>query len=204
MRRIQILHTLCDLYTSKLCGIGFVDPYTQESTIPKSLDINLARTISHCRLCPRSKIQNPKIGYINPNAKVIFIVEFAMGDGDVLLDSKSSQMLYNIANNVFQTQEFSVFSLLKCGTHESNEQERNQCKPYLIRQIQESSALCVIIFGNVVLESILGLDPSHKGTLLDVFGKKSVATYAISELLRNPTFKKEALKHFMLLQKFIK
>ena len=55
---------------------------------------------------------------------------------------------------------------------------------------------CVVLFGEVVLESLLALDPSHKGALLEAFGKKTIATHSIAALLRNPSLKKELPRAF--------
>ncbi|OBV29395.1 hypothetical protein BKN38_07320 [Helicobacter sp. CLO-3] len=206
----QNLKNLYALYVGKMCGAEFVEPLAQkaaqqiaQNSAMRALDSTLLSTIAHCHLCPRSKMQAPKAGYIQPESSIIFVVEFAMGEGAELFDSKGSQMLSNIAQNVFGAGmgAFSVFSLLKCGTHESSTQEREQCKPYLISQIKESSAKGVIVFGDVVLESLLGLDSTHKGVRLDLFGKHAIATHSISQLLRNPTLKKEALEHFLIMKK---
>lgn len=127
-----------------------------------------------------------------------------MGDESGLVDSKASQMLTNIAQRVFNLQHFSVLSLLKCAPHPPSSQEIELCKPYLISQIQALNASCLVLFGEVVLESLLGLDSSHKGALLDAFGKKAIATHSITALLRNPSLKKESLEHFGLLLGFCK
>ena len=112
-----------------------------------------------------------------------------------LFDSKGAQMLQNIAQNVFKTDKFSVLSLLKCATRESTQQEREACKPYLISQLSKSPAKAVVLFGEVVCESVLGLDFSHKGVALDLLDKKAIATYSLSQLLRNPSLKKQTLAH---------
>ena len=127
-----------------------------------------------------------------------------MGDESGLVDSKASQMLTNIAQRVFNLEHFSVLSLLKCAPHPPSPQEIELCKPSLISQIQTLNASCLVLFGEVVLESLLGLDSSHKGALLDAFGKKAITTHSIAALLRNPSLKKESLEHFRLLLGFCK
>ena len=204
---LDLKRQLYELYLARACGVEFVQPLQRVSANAQGLidshQSSLASTIAHCKLCPRSKGAHPQAGYIQASP-LVFVVELAMGDESGLVDSKASQMLTNIAQRVFNLQHFSVLSLLKCAPHPASPQEIELCKPYLISQIQALNASCLVLFGEVVLESLLGLDSSHKGALLDAFGKKAIATHSITALLRNPSLKKESLEHFGLLLGFCK
>lgn len=205
------IYKLYELYLAKSFGVDYIAQPTSQVAPSKSLESSLATQIKSCRLCARSKLDTPKLDYVRSDSVVVFVSEFAMGDmakssksnphnpyshfSPFLFDSKGAQMLQNIAQNVFKTDKFSVLSLLKCATRESTQQEREACKPYLISQLSKSPAKAVVLFGEVVCESVLGLDFSHKGAALDLLGKKAIATYSLSQLLRNPSLKKQTLAH---------
>ncbi len=199
-QQLAMLLELEELYFKQSCGVHFIDIKPIDTKPNVILDNNLADTIRHCHLCTRSKIAKPTIGYNIPNSKIIFIVETPMGDGNVLFDSKASQMICNIAKNIFNQESFSVFSLLKCGNQEIIDEQIALCKPYLITQTKQSQAQKVVIFGERIADAVLGLNASHKGVILDLYGKKAVVTYSILQLLRNPSLKKEAMKHFLILK----
>lgn len=195
---------LYELYVARACGVRFVEsPKAQQPVHVDHAQGALPSTIMHCRLCARSTHAKPQIGYIDERAAVLFVVETPMGHGAQMIDSKGSQMICNIAHKVFGVEHFSILSLLKCANHQPSAQEIELCKPYLITQIQQTSARCVVMFGEVVLESLLGLDSSHKGSLVSAFGKRALATHSIPALLRNPSLKKQALEHFGLLRQFL-
>lgn len=203
------IYKLYELYLAKSFGVDYIAQETPQVAPSKSLESSLAAQIKSCRLCARSKLDTPKLDYVRSDSVVVFVSEFAMGDmakppksaqnphilSPFLFDSKGAQMLQNIAQNVFKTDKFSVLSLLKCATRESTQQEREACKPYLISQLSKSPAKAVVLFGEVVCESVLGLDFSHKGVALDLLDKKAIATYSLSQLLRNPSLKKQTLAH---------
>lgn len=203
------IYKLYELYLAKSFGADYIAQETPQVAPSKSLESSLAAQIKSCRLCARSKLDTPKLDYVRSDSVVVFVSEFAMGDmakppksaqnphilSPFLFDSKGAQMLQNIAQNVFKTDKFSVLSLLKCATRESTQQEREACKPYLISQLSKSPAKAVVLFGEVVCESVLGLDFSHKGVALDLLDKKAIATYSLSQLLRNPSLKKQTLAH---------
>lgn len=208
------IYKLYELYLAKSFGVDYIAQCTPQVAPSKSLESSLAVQIKSCHLCARSKLDTPKLDYVRSDSVVVFVSEFAMGDmakptksnpqspsthsanfSPFLFDSKGAQMLQNIAQNVFKTDKFSVLSLLKCATRESTQQEREACKPYLISQLSKSPAKAVVLFGEVVCESVLGLDFSHKGVALDLLDKKAIATYSLSQLLRNPSLKKQTLAH---------
>lgn len=205
------IYKLYELYLAKSFGVDYIAQATPQVAPSKSLESSLATQIKSCRLCARSKLDTPKLDYVRSDSVVVFVSEFAMGDmakppksnphnppsnfSPFLFDSKGAQMLQNIAQNVFKTDKFSVLSLLKCANRESTPQERESCKPYLISQLSKSPAKAVVLFGEVVCESVLGLDFNHKGVALDLLDKKAIATYSLSQLLRNPSLKKQTLAH---------
>lgn len=203
------IYKLYELYLAKSFGVDYIAQETPQVAPSKALESSLAAQIKSCHLCARSKLDTPKLDYVRSDSVVVFVSEFAMGDmtkppksaqnphilSPFLFDSKGAQMLQNIAQNVFKTDKFSVLSLLKCATRESTQQEREACKPYLISQLSKSPAKAVVLFGEVVCESVLGLDFSHKGVALDLLDKKAIATYSLSQLLRNPSLKKQTLAH---------
>lgn len=206
---VQNLQKLYELYLNKSFGVEFIAQDTPRIVPSKQLESSLNQQIKSCHLCARSKLDTPKLDYVRNDSVVAFVSEFAMGDMTnppksnsvmpFLFDSKGAQMLQNIAQNVFKTECFSIFSLLKCATKQSTQEEITSCKPYLISQLSQSPAKAVVLFGEVVCEAVLGLDFSHKGVVLDLLGKKTIATYSLPQLLRNPSLKKQTLEHLQAL-----
>lgn len=205
----QNLQKLYELYLAKSFGVEFIAQDTPRIMPSKQLESSLNNQIKSCHICTRRKLDTPKLDYVRNDSVVAFVSEFAMGDmtnppksnslTPFLFDSKGAQMLQNIAQNVFKTERFSIFSLLKCATKQSTQEEIQSCKPYLISQLSQSPAKAVVLFGEVVCESVLGLDFSHKGVVLDLLGKKAIATYSLPQLLRNPSLKKQTLAHLQTL-----
>lgn len=190
---------LYNLYVQQMCGVRFVQPESKHPQV-RYFSTQINDVMRHCHLCQRSKVAKPTLGYIKPESKIIFIVEAPMGDRinnkDVLFDSRGAQMLTNIASNVFKQSIFSILSLVKCGSVPPTKEEIQVCKPYIIEQIKHHQADKIIIFGDMALETLLGLDSTHKGVVLDFLGKKVIATFSLTQLLRNPSLKKVAMEHF--------
>lgn len=212
---IESLYNLYKLYLAKSFGVDFISQATTSIAPSPRLESSFFSQIKSCHLCARSKLDSPKLDYVMQDSVVVFVSEFAMGDMSanaksnsqansqgfvpVLFDSKGSQMLQKIAQNVFKTNKFSILSLLKCATRQYTKDEIQSCKPYLISQLSQSQASAIVLFGEVVCENVLGLDFSHRGVVLDLLGKKAIATYSIPQLLRNPSLKKQTLSHLQTL-----
>ncbi|PAF43806.1 uracil-DNA glycosylase family protein [Helicobacter sp. 11S03491-1] len=206
MHDIQKMFYLRLLYYQKMLGEKYVDainlkPTTQSLSLPKS---SLQDIISHCVLCHRSKKALPAFGILPSNAKVIFVSQLPLiDDSNVFLPNKSAQMLQNIIQNIFalHTGEYGVLSLVKCNQGDSHiaNSEILMCKQYLDEQLRMDHTQIVVLLGELVLSHLLGLDfDDHNGRILLQKGKKFLATYSLGQLLKNPSLKKEAMKHFLL------
>lgn len=190
-----------------MCGVRYVELESKHLQ-NRHFSTSINDAISHCHLCYRSKLSKPTLGYIKPESNLIFITDTPMGDfvneKAILFDSRATQMLSNIANNVFKQADFSAISLVKCGKEVPNTNEANICKSYAIEQIKQLQASAIIIFGDLALDVLLGLDSTHKGVVLDFLDKKMITTFSITQLLRNPSLKKSAMEHFLLLKGYLK
>ena len=212
MENLKKLKELKELYVKRACGANFVEakileskPIVQNKTTNKGA--NLDDSIRHCKLCQIHTRKPPTLGYIKPESSIIFINDMPLGDmlknGANLFDNKASVMIKNIAEKIFCVKTFSLLSVIKCEADTFTPHEANICKNYLIEQLNLLNAKIVVAFGENVLSSIYGLDSSHMGVVLDLYNKKSIATFSVEKLLRNETLKKEAMKHFNLIKKFL-
>lgn len=208
---IQKLFQLRFLYYQRLFG----EKYTQNFGLPfQNHRLNLPKTslqniVENCSLCERSKSAKPSFGFLPLQAKIIFITELPLiNTSGVFLSNKSSEMLQNIIQNVFslQTNEYGVISMLKCDENNSkiHESEVTICKQYLNEQIIQASAKAVVLLGQSVLSHFLGLEfDLYNGRILPQGNKSFIATYSLGQLLKNPSLKKEAMKHFLLIKTIV-
>lgn len=205
---IQKLLQLRFLYYQKLFG----ERYTQNfSPQIQNHPLNLPKTslrdiVENCSLCGRSKGTKPNFGFLPSQAKIIFISELPLlSTSGIFLPNKSAKMLQDIIQNIFSLQvgEYGVISMLKCDENNSkfNEAEALICKQYLNEQIIQIHAKAIVLLGQSVLLHFLGLEfESYNGRIFSQSNKNFIATYSLGQLLKNPSLKKEAMKHFLLIK----
>ncbi|MDO7252840.1 uracil-DNA glycosylase family protein [Helicobacter cappadocius] len=207
MSQIQKILHLRLLYYQKMFGERYIDNInTQPSNVEVSVPmLSLEDTIAHCALCERSKTSKPSFGILPPKAKIVFISGLPLVDAfNHFVENRSSKMLQDIISNVFKLRapEYGVLSLVKCNENDLNvptDSDALICRQYLNQQMTLAPIKITILMGDFVLRHLLGVDfNQHKGRIFSEDGRNYLATYSLNQLLKNPSLKKEAMKHFLL------
>ncbi|PAF54354.1 hypothetical protein BKH42_00090 [Helicobacter sp. 13S00482-2] len=194
------------LYYQKMFGGRYTDNINVQSSdntlsVPM---VSLQDTIAHCALCERAKSSKPSFGIMPSKPKIVFISELPLTDAfNRFTENRSSKMLQDIISNVFMLDpsEYGVLSLVKCNQNQLNISDNHAftCKQYLNQQITSDSVRVILLMGDFVLRHLLGADfNQHKGRILSKQSRNYLATYSLNELLKNPSLKKEAMRHFLL------
>ncbi len=200
--QILKLLQLKQLYKRQACGEKYANAlFTPKSNAPIGQDINTL--IKNCSLCNRIKhCKAPNIGLINPQASICFISEIPLvSDTQAFVQNKSAIMLQNIITNVFKLplSQVSILSLIKCDPLNPHfeRSEILSCKDYALTQLQNLTPKVCVLLGDVVSEYILGNRLEHSRILWHN-NKKFLITYALNELVRNPSLKTQAHNDFLI------
>lgn len=192
---------LKQLYTLKSCMQGYTDTFKAPIQAPIQIEKNLELTIKNCSLCQRVKhCKEPSIGLAHPNAKLCFISDIPLLDErGHFIQSKSGIMLHNIIDKVFNLSldQVSILSLLKCDPQNPKIQkdELLSCMPFIHAQLSSLNPAIHILLGDNVSEHLLGGHFEHSRILWHN-GKKFLISYALNELIRNPSLKSRAKNDF--------
>lgn len=204
---------LKQLYLRKLVGERYCQniSYKNRSDIPLA-NFDLSEIVNNCSLCELSKCCKDRVyGKLDSDCDIVFITLMP-----VLQYSISYEMLSNIALKVFARRSFSVLSLIKCNTYsEVKDSHIMVCKEYLYKQINTINPRLIVLFGHEVAMKILCVDDELKdlkGRILDakIFENKNtnqskiIVTYAIYDLIKNLTFKKQAFEDFKAVREALK
>ncbi|MUU20193.1 uracil-DNA glycosylase family protein [Helicobacter pylori] len=174
----------------------------------KPLNKQVHESIENCNLCKRHQHSKPVIGLFNPTSKLAFITLTPMLDNQLhFLNNLKAVMLQSIIQKVFNypLKDCNILSLLKCDSNSLNlEEEINACLPHLIWQLDNSASKVIVVFGEVLPKRLLNLSKEESfGRIVSLKTKHFLSTYALEDMLKNPTLKKEALAHFKIALQFL-
>ena len=202
IQRLEKLRLLRELYLLRAFGHRYQEPSLKKEGSFSSFSAKNIE-IKHCHLCERSKTSEPIEGILNLEARLTFITELPIVNvKNEFLQTRSAKMLNDIWDHIFSKESISVLSILKCGS-ESNPKssEIEICKTHLHWQLDQIKQTHIICFGGT--ESLKIFD--YQDAML--FGKiqsykkhKLMVTYSLKDLIKNPSLKKEALKHLMAIK----
>lgn len=206
MSQVQKSLYLRLLYYQKMFGERYIDniniqPTQEKLNVPM---LSLEDTIAHCALCDRSKSAKPSFGVLPFEAKIVFISQLPLVDSSKrFIEGRSAKMLQDIISNVFMLnpQEYGILSVVKCNQNDlvAPDSDMLICKQYLNSQLSLTKSKVIVLMGDVVFRHLLGMDfNEHKGRIISEDNKIYLATYSLNQLLKNPSLKKEAMRHFLL------
>lgn len=189
------------LYKLRACNQNYADTFNTPIQTPPHIEKSLELTIKNCSLCQRIKHCNaPSIGLLHPNCTLCFITDIPLLDEkNNFIQNKSALMLQNIITNVFalSLDKVSILSLIKCDPHNPRTQKEEilSCAGFTHAQLTTINPAIHILLGDNVSEHILGARLEHSRILWHN-GKKFLISYALNELVRNPSLKAGAKNDF--------
>lgn len=200
---------LKQLYLRRLIGEKYCESIqfrvNKDSIFNKN---NLDSAINNCSLCDLSKVSKEKIsGICNSDSKIAFVTL-----KPILPFSISEEMIKNIANRVFGVESYSLLHIIKCNANTNIKDEHiSICKEYVKMQLDSIEPKLIILFGGEIakyllcscekLEDLRGRILRSKNLLNKE--REFIVTYAINDLLKNPSLKKLAFEDFKIAQEFL-
>jgi len=214
-RAIKLKH----LYLQKLINNRYMDEIKKfnidtKRDLPQNL-VALEKIVKNCSLCELSKSRTKTVfGEGNESAKIMFIGE-APGESEDMQGrpfvGRAGLLLEKIINTVLELQRDQVYiaNILKCRPPNNRVPEYTEaksCLPYLLMQIESVNPDLLVALGATAYK-ILTEDKSSiseiRGRVLEFGGRKLIATFHPSYLLRNPSAKKEAYQDFLTIRSYL-
>jgi DNA polymerase len=183
---------------------------TEDWTGASSLD-SLNQMICACVKCPLGQTRNKFVfGVGNPDADIVVIGEGPGADEDARGEpfvGAAGQLLNKILAAIQLTrEEVYICNIVKCrppGNRTPERHEIEQCKPYLLKQLDLIKPRFVLALGLTAANSILDRTARMgelRGKPHEVFGVTVIATYHPAALLRNPQWKRSTWEDVQLLR----
>lgn len=216
MDSYQNLALLENLYRLKALGYNYVDPITPNTptvgtSLPSSF-VQLNQSIAQCHLCDLCKSRRQSMsGYGNERASVMFVdayVSAAEDESNEYYAGRSGSMLRDMIEKVLGLSIEQVFitHAVKCkpfGFQTPSISECNSCFPYLSRQIEMISPSIIVALGNdaygLLANGAEDFD-AMRGQIIPYGKSLLIPMYHPTFLLRNPSFKKEAMRDLQIIK----
>ena len=220
MDSYQNLALLENLYRLKSLGYKYVDPISPNvpsvsTALPASLS-QLNQTIMQCHLCDLSKSRRQSMsGYGNTNAAVLFVdayVSAAEDESNTYYTGRSGSMLRDMIEKVLDLTIDQVYitHAVKCkpfGFQTPSISECNSCYPYLAKQIEMISPTIIVALGNDAYSLLQnGAEDFDllRGQLIPYGSSLLIPVYHPTFLLRNPSYKKDAMRDLQIIKDSLK
>ena len=183
-----------------------------------SIDAKTFNSIDSCLLCQSRKSHLQVLsGNGHAEADVFFICESPSADEDRqghYLSAEIQSLFSKMLAAIEITHNYFITGLVKC--HAFNEYllataDIENCSRYLTAQLEEFQPKVIVLLGPVAAQNILKSHDSFKQLRNKVHQLEinnhtyqAVVSYHPAYLLRNPLYKKEALKDLILIKSLIK
>jgi len=216
----QNLALLENLYRLKSLGYKYVDPISPNlpsisTALPASLS-QLNQTIKQCHLCDLSKSRRQSMnGYGSINATVLFVdayVSAAEDESNSYYTGRSGSMLRDMIEKVLglTIDQVYITHAVKCkpfGFQTPSVSECNSCYPYLAKQIEMISPTIIVALGNDAYSLLQdGAEDFDllRGQLIPYGNTLLIPLYHPTFLLRNPSYKKDAMRDLQMIKDTLK
>ncbi len=220
MDSYQNLALLENLYRLKSLGYKYVDPISPNlpsisTALPASLS-QLNQTIKQCHLCDLSKSRRQSMnGYGSINATVLFVdayVSAAEDESNSYYTGRSGSMLRDMIEKVLglTIDQVYITHAVKCkpfGFQTPSVSECNSCYPYLAKQIEMISPTIIVALGNDAYSLLQdGAEDFDllRGQLIPYGNTLLIPLYHPTFLLRNPSYKKDAMRDLQMIKDTLK
>lgn len=168
----------------------------------------LQKEVENCKKCPLFQTRNRTVfGNGNSNAEIMIIAEapgFYEDQSGIVFQGKSGQLLDKIlaASGFHRDKEIFISNIIKCRPPDNrapSSSEREQCLPYLHKQIELIDPKLIILLGATALKGLI--DPNARitqirGEWINWNNRLVMPTYHPSALLRNPNLKRPVWEDF--------
>ncbi|WP_246117881.1 uracil-DNA glycosylase [Adhaeretor mobilis] len=173
----------------------------------------LAEEVAACTLCGDLATTRTQtvFGVGNPAARLCLLGEAPGADEDAQGEpfvGRSGQLLTKILSACgLEREDVYILNILKCrppGNRNPAPQESENCRQFLIRQLQLIEPEFICCLGAVAAQNLLETTTSIgrlRGQLHDYRGIKVLCTYHPAYLLRNPGAKKDCWEDMQLLMR---
>jgi DNA polymerase len=155
-------------------------------------------TCTRCGLCEERTQVVHSIGA--PNARLMFIGEAPGADEDAKGEpfvGRAGQLLTRIIDAMgFQREDVFIGNINRCrppGNRAPKIDEADQCRPFLLREIEIVKPEVIVVLGNTACQNLLNTKEGItklRGNFQDYFGVKVMPTFHPAYLLRDPSKKK--------------
>ncbi|MBI3874185.1 MAG: uracil-DNA glycosylase [Arcobacter sp.] len=186
---------LQNLYLQQSFGYKYLDSISVKRNNSNS-DFMSKDAVNLCTLCDASKITNKKIyDFGDENSKILFITTVPT------FDIVSQDMFVKMVENVLQIpfEKIYLTSIIKCDIKNNTPMVENfipTCKGYILNQIDNSTRKIIVTLGDsykYLTGDTNDIGNIH-GNIIKFRNTTIIPIYHPSFLLRNPSFKKEALE----------
>jgi DNA polymerase len=161
--------------------------------------------IGDCTRCKMHKGRNKIVfGDGNPRAELVFVGEGPGADEDAQglpFVGRAGRLLTQMIEAMgLERKDVYICNVVKCRPPENRQPEKDEittCSPFLLRQLDAIAPKVIVCLGSVAAQTLLETNRgiSHfLGQWLEFRGRKLLATYHPSYLLRNPNAKGEVWK----------
>ena len=175
----------------------------------------IRKEIGDCRRCGLCEERTQVVHSVgNPTARLMFIGEAPGADEDAKGEpfvGRAGQLLTRIIDAMgFQRDEVFIGNINRCrppGNRAPKIDEADQCRPFLLREIEIIKPDVIVVLGNTACQNLLNTKEGItklRGNFQDYFGVKVMPTFHPAYLLRDPSKKKlvwEDMKQVMELLK---
>lgn len=181
-------------------------------------DLELDQTIKNCKQCPgRQTRLNALAGQGNSNASVFVISDAPNAEEDRAghyLTEQSLSLFQSMLHSINSHDDYFFTGIIKCHSLSDflvSEDEINHCASFLHTQIEQTKPSVLLVLGAAQAQTML----QSKQTFNELRGKvyhikindqeyPLVVSYHPAYLLRNPIYKREALKDLIMIKNLIK
>lgn len=200
-------------YLERLCGTEFIDlprkPIREQGG--RSLQ-SLHEQIHNCHICALSKTKaKPNIGHVPIKPLIAFVSETPLTSGShsSCLIGRSGEILHNMIEKILRVpfRDIAFLSILKCSppmTISLYDECLLACVPYLFEQLHALCPKLIVLLGDTVTRYVLGVDfLSMRGKVGEWENMSLIVTYSPRFLLRNPSYKKDAMQDLLLIKRLL-
>ncbi len=188
---------------------------SQERTV---LDTDLEQLIQDCRLCSKRQTRiNPISGQGIDKASIFVISEPPTAEEDragSYLSGQASTLFKLMLHSIDKVDDYFFTGIIKCHSFSEylvSNDEINHCATFLQSQIQKIQPKVLYVLGAKQAQSILKTKQSFnhlRGNVHSIVINNQpysvIVSYPPAYLLRNPQYKREALKDLILMKSLLK